>query len=84
MWILLSSASNMYLILSLFAIAVVVYRIIKLYNAAPEKIAYFFNAVENEDSTLHFPEKTLHKANDEMNKSLNRINKLIQGCKIQK
>ncbi|HKM12405.1 MAG TPA: ATP-binding protein [Bacteroidales bacterium] len=73
----------MYLIISLFAIAVVVYRIIKLYNVAPEKIAYFFNAVENEDSTLHFPENTLHKANDEMNKSLNRINKLIQEAKFR-
>jgi len=83
MWILLSSASNMYLILSLFAIAVVVYRIIKSYNAAPEKIAYFFNAVENEDSTLHFPENTLHKANAEMHKSLNRINKLIQEAKFR-
>ena len=83
MWILLSSASNMYLILSMFAIVVVVYRIIKLYNSAPEKIAYFFNAVENEGSTLHFPENTLHKANDEMNKSLNRINKLIQEAKFR-
>jgi len=60
-----------------------VYRIIKLYNTTPEKIAYFLNAVENEDSMLHFPEKTLHKANAEMNKSLNRVNKLIQEVKIR-
>jgi nitrogen fixation/metabolism regulation signal transduction histidine kinase len=60
-----------------------VYRIIKIYNTTPEKIAYFLNAVENEDSMLHFPEKTRHKANAEMNKSLNRVNKLIQEVKIR-
>ncbi|NLK54727.1 MAG: GHKL domain-containing protein [Bacteroidales bacterium] len=39
--------------------------------------------MENEDSMLHFPEKTRHKANAEMNKSLNRVNKLIQEVKIR-
>ncbi|MBK7481085.1 MAG: GHKL domain-containing protein [Bacteroidales bacterium] len=39
--------------------------------------------MENEDSMLHFPEKTRHKANAEMNKSLNRVNKLIQDVKIR-
>ena len=43
----------------------------------------FFHAVENEDSTLHFPENTLHKANAETHKSLNRINKLIQEAKFR-
>ena len=82
-WIILSSASNLYSIIPILVVALFVYRIIKLYNTTPEKIAYFLNAVENEDSMLHFPEKTLHKANAEMNKSLNRVNKLIQEVKIR-
>lgn len=82
-WIILSSASNFYSIIPILVVALLVYRIIKLYNATPEKIAYFLNAVENEDSMLHFSEKTLHKANAEMNKSLNRINKLIQEVKLR-
>jgi len=82
-WIILSSASNLYSIIPILVVALLVYRIIKLYNTTPEKIAYFLNAVENEDSMLHFPEKTLHKANAEMNKSLNRVNKLIQEVKIR-
>ena len=82
-WIILSSASNLYSIIPILVVALFVYRIIKLYNTTPEKIAYFLNAVENEDSMLHFPEKTLHKANAEMNKSLNRVNKLIQEVKLR-
>jgi len=82
-WIILSSASNLYSIIPILVVALLVYRIIKLYNATPEKIAYFLNAVENEDSMLHFSEKTLHKANAEMNKSLNRVNKLIQEVKLR-
>ncbi len=82
-WIILSSASNLYSIIPILVVALFVYRIIKIYNTTPEKIAYFLNAVENEDSMLHFPEKTLHKANAEMNKSLNRVNKLIQEVKIR-
>ena len=82
-WIILSSASNLYSIIPILVVALFVYRIIKLYNTTPEKIAYFLNAVENEDSMLHFPEKTRHKANAEMNKSLNRVNKLIQEVKIR-
>ncbi len=82
-WVIFSSASNFYSIIPILVVALLVYRIIKLYNTTPEKIAYFLNAVENEDSMLHFPEKTLHKANAEMNKSLNRVNKLIQEVKIR-
>jgi len=82
-WIILSSASNLYSIIPILVVALFVYRIIKLYNTTPEKIAYFLNAVENEDSMLHFPEKNLHKANAEMNKSLNRVNKLIQEVKLR-
>lgn len=82
-WILLSYTPNLYVSIPILFIAFLVYRIIRLYNSTPEKIAYFFNAVENEDSTLHFPEKTLHKANAEMNKSLNRVNELIKEVKLR-
>ena len=81
--IILSSVSNLYTVVPIFILAVLVHKIIKLYNATPEKISYFFNAVENEDSMLHFPEKVPHKPNAEMNKSLNRINKLIQEAKLR-
>ena len=59
------------------------YRIVRTFNRVPEKIAYFFNAVENEDSTLLFSENIQHKATKEMNQSLNRINRLIQEVKLR-
>lgn len=47
------------------------------------KITYFFNAVENEDSTLYFPEQIQNHATKELNKSLNRLNKLVQEVKLK-
>ncbi len=82
-WILLNSTPDVYAVITILFIVFWVYRIIKLYNSTPQKIAYFFNAVENEDSTLHFPKKTLNKANTEMNKSLNRVNDLIKEAKLR-
>lgn len=82
-WIIFSAIPKIYIIIPIVLIIYMVYRIIKLFNYTPKKIAYFFNAVENEDSTLNFPENTHHKATAEMHKSLNRINLLIQETKLK-
>lgn len=52
-------------------------------NKVNRKIAYFFNAIQNEDSSVHFPEKINNKSIRELNKSLNRVNSLIQKVKIE-
>lgn len=74
-------AKSWYAIVPALGVVWMVYNVIRLFNRVPEKISYFFNAVENEDSTLHFPEKMGHKATEEMNKSLNRVNNLIMEAK---
>ncbi len=82
-WIFLTPISNVYIAIPILGIFFVATKLIKTFNHVPEKIAYFFNAVENEDSMLHFPEKTNHRPTSEMNKSLNRINLLIQEAKLR-
>jgi nitrogen fixation/metabolism regulation signal transduction histidine kinase len=57
--------------------------LVKFLNRTNRKIAYFFNAVENEDSTIHFPENNGDNSIKELNKSLNRVNNLIQKVKIE-
>jgi nitrogen fixation/metabolism regulation signal transduction histidine kinase len=57
--------------------------LIHFLNKTNRKIAYFFNAVENEDSTIYFPENIQNKSLTELNKSLNRVNLLIQKIKIE-
>lgn len=76
-------ALSWYSALWFFGIAWAVYHILKLFNRIPQKISYFFNAVENEDSTLRFPVDINHAPTKEMNQSLNRVNSLIQEVKLQ-
>ena len=47
------------------------------------KIAYFFDAIKNEDFTLRFPEGVTIESFKELNKSLNRVNGLIQEVHLQ-
>ena len=53
-------------------------------NHTNRKIAYFFDAIKNEDFTLHFPEKDLIKSFKHLNHSLNRVNALIQEVHLKK
>lgn len=57
--------------------------LIKFLNTTNRKIAFFFNAVENDDSTIHFPVYTKDKSLKELHTSLNRVNHLIQKVKIE-
>lgn len=51
-------------------------------NRTNRKISFFFDAVSNEDSTLHFPVNTGNKSLDELNKSMNKLNGLIKNIKF--
>ncbi len=52
-------------------------------NRTNSQIAFFFEAVKNEDSTLRFPVKTGNKALNDLNSSLNRINELIKTIRFE-
>lgn len=53
-------------------------------NQTNRKIAYFFDAIKNEDFTLRFPEKLSVKSLEELNHSLNMLNTMIQGIHLKK
>ncbi len=59
------------------------YFLITFINSTNRKIAYFFDAIRNEDFTLRFPEKVSIKSFKELNQSLNRVNGLIQEVHLQ-
>lgn len=58
--------------------------LINYVNQTNRKIAYFFDAIKNEDFTLRFPEKLSTKSLDELNHSLNMLNTMIQDIHIKK
>lgn len=59
------------------------YFLITFINSTNRKIAYFFDAIKNEDFTLRFPERVSIKSFKELNRSLNRVNGLIQEVHLQ-
>ncbi|MEO1010535.1 MAG: ATP-binding protein [Bacteroidota bacterium] len=74
-----------YLALGILVIVLVsqTYFLITFINSTNRKIAYFFDAIKNEDFTLRFPERVSIKSFKELNQSLNRVNGLIQEVHLQ-
>ncbi len=60
-----------------------VVELINYLNRTNRKIAYFFNAIKNDDSTLNFPLNTGNRAVDDLNASLNKVNELIKNIKFE-
>lgn len=80
-----SIVSKAYVALGFSIILLVVQTVslISFINATNRKIAYFFDAIRNEDFTLRFPERVTIKSFKELNQSLNRVNGLIQEVHLQ-
>lgn len=58
--------------------------LVRYVNQTNRKIAYFFDAIKNEDFTLRFPEKLSVKSLEELNHSLNMLNAMIQDIYLKK
>ena len=52
-------------------------------NSIPRKLSYFFDAVKNEDSSLHFPESTKDRQLARFHQSLNHLNTILSEIKIR-
>ncbi|MFD2587497.1 sensor histidine kinase [Croceitalea marina] len=81
----LAFVQNLFFLFGFLVILLVIqtYSLIKFINSTNRKIAYFFDAIRNEDFTLRFPEKVTIKSFKELNQSLNRVNGLIQEVHLQ-
>ena len=78
--------ANERLILGIFMTVIFVIQVIELIhflNRTNQKIAFFFDAIRNDDSTLSFPEHTENKSLSELNASLNKVNELIKKIKFE-
>ena len=91
-FILISGIAGAYLILqkqfilgslSLMVTTILITSFIYFLNDWNRKIAYFIDAVRNEDSSLKFPENIKNKALQMLHESLNKVNDFITKTKIQ-
>lgn len=57
--------------------------LIRYLNTTNAKIAYFFDAIQNEDSSLNFPKRSGNKVLDELHKSLDKLNNMMKKLLIE-
>lgn len=74
-----------YVLSGLFFIFIILQSLIliRFINHTNRKIAYFFEAIKNEDFTLRFPEQVHVKSLKELNRSLNMLNEKIQDIHLK-
>ncbi len=78
------AGSQWVMAIPLFALIIAVTWNLSWYvNSVNRKLAFFFDAVRNEDSTLHFPEGAGTKSMQQLHKSFNRINQIISEIRIR-
>ena len=81
LWLILSSTGyiigSILLLCSLFQIGALTRRL----NTFNRKIKLFFDAVQDKDNMLYFPEVNVSKEQEQLNRSLNRLNDLLARTK---
>lgn len=77
LWMVLSHTG--YIIGSLLIVCALslIARLTRQLNSFNRKIKHFFDAVEDRDNMLYFPEYNVGKEQEQLNRSLNRINALL-------
>lgn len=76
-WLIISqrgyTIGTLLIICSLFQIG----GLVKKLNSFNQKLRLFFDAIEDKDNMLYFPERNVSKEQEKLNRSLNRINLLL-------
>lgn len=82
-WLFAVKSSFIFSLACLIFEVPVVLNLIRYLNATNRKISYFFESVQNNDSTLLFPTNTTNKPISELYAGMNKVNKQIQQLKIE-
>lgn len=82
-WFTIKYESYLLIPFGVIFVAILVFQLITYFDKISQKVSFFFDAVENKDSAFVFSEKRGGKSFITLNKSLNRVNKLIQEERIQ-
>ncbi|MCH4896494.1 GHKL domain-containing protein [Marinilabiliaceae bacterium JC040] len=64
-------------------IVIMVYSLLRYFNSFNRKIAFFFDAVANDDTSLYYPDEIDDSSIAEVNRGLNRVNSMIQEVKLK-
>ncbi|MDA3866581.1 MAG: ATP-binding protein [Salinivirgaceae bacterium] len=82
-WLLVTDMNIFITVFITFLVGIQGVLLVRSFNQINRKVAFFFEAIENDDTTLHFSQLEKNSAVRRLNESLNRINRLIQSTKEQ-
>ncbi len=82
-WLWASGGSGILIFALIIAGILLVFNLISFLNGTNRKMSYFLEAVQNNDSTLKFPEDIRNKPIRELYQGLNKVNEQIQQLKIE-
>ncbi len=82
-WIWAKNGIGIFVIFLLITNVLLVINLISYLNNINRKMSYFFEAVQNNDSTLKFPENIKNKPIRELYQGLNKVNEQIRQLKIE-
>ena len=82
-WLLFEIQKFIPAVIVLFIFIGQIFELIHYLNKVNRQIAWFFEAVRNDDTTLKFPINTGNKSLNDLNLSLNKLNELIKNIKIE-
>ncbi len=80
--VLVTKQSYALLSIAIFALLIAVYRLFYFLNKTHQQINFFVKAIKNDDTSLRFPDNTGSNMINEVHRSLNELNKLLQQVKL--
>jgi two-component system nitrogen regulation sensor histidine kinase NtrY len=81
--ILITDKNWLFAVPLMILIAIILIDLVYFMNGINRKVAFFFDAVTNEDTTLHFSESIRTKSLLALHTSMNRLNRHISEIKIK-
>ncbi|NCB06970.1 MAG: GHKL domain-containing protein [Bacteroidia bacterium] len=82
-WLWATNGFNIWLVIILITDISLIANLVHFLNDTNRKISYFLEAVQNNDSSLRFPENVKTKTISELYHGLNKVNEQIQQLKIE-
>ncbi len=82
-WLVFHEQFYLWSIVPFSLIVISTIKLIQYLNRTNKQIAFFFEAVRNDDLSLSFPEDTGNKILNELNQNLNQLNSYIKKVKIE-
>lgn len=82
-WLFNSEVSRIIPVSLVLALIILLLELVRFLNKTNEQMTYFIQSIKNEDTTLRFPIKSGNSILNDLHKSLNDLNIILQETKVR-